>query len=861
MSFNYQYPQADSFPIFSNGIPTTQSTLHQLGWSGYPINTIGSKYTNIDEGVSNPNDNDIIYKSGLRDEINTLHTLNLDFGRAYVVPSSVQVNIRVNISGADSGDAGNLYVRSIDLYNNKSEIIANYMTGPGSPVYSWSEGSQISNQSIILSGSPWNFNSAYIDKLSCNIQLSGAVTGNPNLDNFRLAIYAVELLSSGSVGVETSGLPLFISGPRQVTECLTVIDASGYPINPDTPSGVWLNSVVGYGYVETNNNWWQSVQDGVHNPTDTSYITPLANSILLPIRVSSIINTSELTSWTDHNGQDPATVGYDNWVKAVNSGLTNPVDASYIQSNSSTTLPRNSPGFVFRKPFITCNQTRFGFRCKKVETNDVIYVSSFYLRNSNNTILNQWTASNDAVPITTSLGDYKTSFASTNYNDWTQDNYITFCVSHTGTPPLSGNFLFSEIQLETDFGTVKSPSFYFHAPTMNNYSGGVNFCLRISNNGTAYQGGSDYLTIQNILWKNDNGDTIATFNNVNITPSSTFTNYCSSGYAFQKHVFDRNSITFDLTKQSTSIQHTWDEIFISELEICVTGLDPVHSSYVPLYTFGAGLASSGLDLYIQGHSTSSSGIDLYISGPFPSNSSTTLYAQGYSTINSGVPLYIGGLETYTSGIPLLTTGAYFATSGIPLYIAGPIPQSSWMPLFLKADNIPSINGNVPLFTYSTTNSGLFSKIPLYIGGSGDTNAGMILFLKNEEAYSTSSTMPLFLKTIGNLDGSMTVESGVPLFVGNYYTAVNSGLSLYINNSQQGTSGYIPMSSWMPLYIARDSEGTANRIDLYLKVADVASGIVPLYTFGAYTINSGIPLTISNTHAVNSSTLQLYSHGH
>jgi len=415
----------------------------------------------------------------------------------------------------------------------------------------------------------------------------------------------------------------------------------------------------------------------------------------------------------------------------------------------------------------------------------------------------------------------------------------------------------------SDGDYYSSPILKFNAPTMNNIDN-VTACFRARHRIASYDPNFNHkYSVRDVHLTNGNGTTIARWNNYGdpfnefIIHSGELTNYCMSGVPTSLSAFTatNNSLTFSVSYAS-GLNPIVD---FSEIEICVTGLDPVHSSFIPLYINGVGAANSGLDLYVAGHETSNSGIDLYISGPYPDNSGLSLYVLGHSIDNSGLPLYVAGHESSNSGIPLYIDGVFTANSGIPLFIKGPIPHDASMPLFVKQDPIPNIAKGMSLFTYSTTNSGLFNTFPLFVAGTGDLNTSMPLYLKGPDHSDISASMPLFLKTIGNLDGSLTVDSGIPLYLHNAWVSENSGIPLYIS-VQSGTEGAVPLNASMPLFIARDSEGYASMIPLYLKVADTTNSGLPLYTFGAYLENSGLSLVIPNVTDSETNSINLFTHG-
>lgn len=816
---NYQYPSQDK-------LVTT--------WSGVSNNTL--KYTNIDEGISSVNLNDYLYKSGLVSEINGRHSLQFTTGALHVLPSSIFYNINVNASSSNILNTGDLFLERALLLDSNSGIIAQYeYKSAGEPTYSWGLTSDFSTKNVVLSG--FTTDSSYFGSTSCDIRLSGNFSATlPTVDNFKLSISAFEFLSSGVIGVDFSGIPLYISGPRAVADCLKVIDASGYPVNPDTPIQTWINEQGSY--VENSTIWWKSVGSGVHTPNDQTYIKILIDSYERPVGVSG---TREATSWLTE--VDATVTPYSTAsIYAINSGTTTPVDGSYWKRvwNFDVNHSGFSPEILFERP-TGYNFGRLKARIRAQMTGtDYVRLDNFKLYDNTRSIISQFS---DSFTLDTSIQDYETGFINKNNLDFSPiNNYLTFDVFSSNGTFASGQARFMEVDLYFEPNYIASPSFYFHAPTINNLNAGATTCFRME----SVAGTEIPVTLSNVKLKSPTDITLITFDDLTPTvPVSSFQNFCtrSLNNTTNSGFIDRSYLTFTTAVPSG---YNINDVLFSEIELCCSGLDPSSSGNIPLYISGPGEANpSGIPLYIYGNESSNSGISLFING--------------HSTNNSGVPLYVGGFLTSSSGIPLYTYGHLSTNSGLPLYINGHGQSSGWMPLFLKAQTIPGASGSVPLSIWSTTNSGLFKTLPLYVGGSGSASTSMPLYLLGQHHYDTSANMPLFLKTIGNLDGSLTVESGVPLFLGNYWTSQNSGIPLYIQVAS-GTDGAVPVSSWMPLYIARDTESTANNISMYLKVSDVGSGVIPMYIHGAFTINSGIPLVIPSVLVRNSSTITLYNHG-
>lgn len=820
------------------------SDLYVTEWFGSPNNT--SKYTNIDEGITSPTLTDTVWKSGLVSQINGRNSFQFGMGGLHVIPSSCFLNLNINASSSNVA-TGNLYLERALLLDSNSGIIASYeYKNFGEPAYTWGISSEYTTNNVVLSG--FGNSSRYFNNTSCDIRLSGNFSATaPSTDNFKISVSALEFLSSGTISVEYSGMPLYLKAPGPVTECLTITDASGYPIGANTLNS-WVNEAGSY--VENDTTWWRSVGSGTHTPNDNTYIRPSIQGYQHPSGIGSLRTTP--VPWLNENSQQLNTGGF--YVNSINSGISSPVDISYFKTTAIPGISglQESPELLFRGP---TNLTSVGvqFRAHRHSTADTFTIKNVKLKNSAGTVLHTYS---DELTVGGELETLAVSSQASTSAEWSADNNILIFDVYTSPASFmisSGTLRITEIDIVTEVEEITSPNLYFRRPTLSNINGGSTACFRVGND----SGQIFPVTLRNISWRDSDENLITNFPDVTITPSS-YENFCTSpAYPSLSYINDVNFLRFQMSVPSGN---SLSNVKVSEIEVCNTGLDPISSSYIPLYTYGVGTSNSGLDLYIRGYATQSSGLDLFINGPFTYSSGIPLFTKGLDVKSSGIPLYTSASETISSGIPLFTNGVGFSSSGIPLYTQGPIPSNSYMPLFLKTDTIPSTFGSVPLYTYSTSGSGLFNTIPMFIQGTGDLNTYMPLFLKGQESDSTSSNMPLFLKTIGNLDGSMTVESGLPLFLGNYWSSQSSGVPLYVQ-VQSGTLGAIPTSASMPLFIARDSEATANFLPLTIKVADTQNSGIPLYTFGAFLYNSGIPLVIPSTKDSSTQSLTTYIHGY
>lgn len=286
--------------------------------------------------------------------------------------------------------------------------------------------------------------------------------------------------------------------------------------------------------------------------------------------------------------------------------------------------------------------------------------------------------------------------------------------------------------------------------------------------------------------------------------------------------------------------------------------------------------------YTVGADTHSSGCTLYIGGHSPINSGCDLFTQGHGVIDSGCPLFLDSYRT-SSGIPLYTTSAGPHNSSCPLYIFNSVPVSSGhtlyefghgvgisgitlflhgsgadpiqtaMSLYTTGLDLPDKTGSVPLYMYATPfgTGGSTSTIPLFINSENDPRYQLNLFVQGKGGNETQ-ILNLFLCN------DTGIASDINLFLKNNYVEVNSGISLYLECS--GTEGAMPVNASMPLYMARDSEGFAGVIPLYIRVPEGQSSGIGLFIDGETTASSGLTLVMPNTYGTTTNGIRLFTHG-
>jgi hypothetical protein len=269
------------------------------------------------------------------------------------------------------------------------------------------------------------------------------------------------------------------------------------------------------------------------------------------------------------------------------------------------------------------------------------------------------------------------------------------------------------------------------------------------------------------------------------------------------------------------IKFVYHNIFETDNELIFSSEETQDTSDImPMYVYGLDISSGNIPLYTYGYGTDSGNFPMYISGVYSTSDNINLYIEGLTT-----PLETG---TPTSGI-------------FNLYTSGP-PRTA-------------ASGEIPLFLWSTTNSGAFATTPLLTGyeeGYADPTHTMNLFLKTSEFGTYSTSFDLFL------GHDTTTSSGVNLFLGNYWLENSGNVNLYMC-APVGTYGAVPLSGQMNLYIARTYEGMTASQNMYLKVNEGYNDYCYLSISGSVSSSSNINLYTKSYSTINSGLL-LYNHG-
>lgn len=224
--------------------------------------------------------------------------------------------------------------------------------------------------------------------------------------------------------------------------------------------------------------------------------------------------------------------------------------------------------------------------------------------------------------------------------------------------------------------------------------------------------------------------------------------------------------------------------------------------------------------------------------PASANNNITLYMSGAPITTSYIDLYIN--SSFASGdTTLFINGAGTSTDNITLYLEGGTKDAE-MPLYIYSQPPGEMDGNIPLYMWATTNSGVANGITLFIGEnapSGVKEAGMGLFTMGPESAALTGSMPLYLR-------SETPSQAQPLtlYCYNAYTEATGVLTMFMR-APSGTLGAIPYSGTMNLFISRDSESIAGGADLYIEGPRSIDTSIPLSITGGTPYFSSIPLSI------------------
>lgn len=237
--------------------------------------------------------------------------------------------------------------------------------------------------------------------------------------------------------------------------------------------------------------------------------------------------------------------------------------------------------------------------------------------------------------------------------------------------------------------------------------------------------------------------------------------------------------------------------------------------------------------------------------------STSLNVQQGLTINPDFVFEISSELTQIS--PVRIEAGCDNVCELGVHITVPTRITSLMPLFLKTEELGTTSGSLPLFTFSTGNSGISNSLPLYLesaSGAADHPSGtMPLFLCAPDSIGISGTMPLYLNSTHN-----SWAGSLDLYLCN--EIVFSGIPLYtiggVSDGSYSMAGAAISSGDMVLFINRP---TSNILPLYLRgPGTLDSGVLDLYVAGASPASGLLPLAMPVTYDRKTSVITLYTHG-
>lgn len=864
------------------------------------------RWSVVDEGTVTPDETNYIWGSGLKSKFQTTYgTIGFEFTRHNILPSSTSLNMLCSISGVPTASGEINFVQATYEVHNNNESEGFRYTGNYYNIntpYKIFVNSGISLLNIPMSGTPCQSLTGQ-EMQQLRVYYSGVLhTSSPSTDNFQLNFYAMDIFNSGYTGVANSGVPLFLKAQDLVTEC--IVPVSSYTrTDTGSPSfNTWLANPNLYdAAVRTpeqsnqggNHSFTWNIDDGVHSPIDSDYIYYSGGSLnsysprLIfnkpTINADRMISSHICFRLVDQNRPTDVSGNYiQDYLYISNIQLKDEVtDNKIVQYNDFVITPHNGLGgqdFINvcsepsgfnmnlwgNRAYLQFEQNRYWGPSTTPGSSSVLYSeieiccsgldpfmsgsvplytqghipdnSSIPLYVYGNDSFNSGiplyaagpfpnnsgiplytngiTTANSSIPLYVRCEPIIHCIVPTSSNvatgaragQWKNElNQIASnSLFHTSInsgihTPDDNSFIFASGLNNTglDYSLVHSPLLYFNRPQHGFINQlGSHVCYRLKRDD--YPNSGFYLS-QGLVDENT-GKEIVSWQDLYIIPGSSYSIYCTSPSSINFQNWTpggRGYFQFSIEKDDL---YNPSGIKFSEIEICTSGI----------------------------------GVAEYI------------------------PLFINGHQTSNSGIPLTVTGHTSSSSGIPLYISGPLGSNVSMPLFVKVQEPGTIGSGLPLNIWSSTNSGLFSTIPLFIGGSGDLQGSMPLFMKGPLFGESSAGMPLFLK-MGNLNGTISADGGIPLYLQNSNIEASSYIPLYLA-VQSGTPGAIPVNASMPLFMARDGEGYASSLPLYIKVADMATSGLAMYVDGVYTSNNGIPLVIPGTYDVKTSPLKLYVNG-
>jgi hypothetical protein len=367
--------------------------------------------------------------------------------------------------------------------------------------------------------------------------------------------------------------------------------------------------------------------------------------------------------------------------------------------------------------------------------------------------------------------------------------------------------------------------------------------------------GDDQLFIDEVYFYDKNGVTIAhntsMENQLNVPNDRPFKTRNSGELIINEAArnfwdLSQTSITFQINIVGTGVDLSLVYLHGVEIEAVGYTYDIANTGALPLFIAGTGVPiNSGISLYLQ-QNQELADIDLFTEGMIAESGLIPLFVEG-GTANNNVDLYLD---------------AHLAdASGIDLYVKGSIGDEYFesMPLYTKGPILHSGTQDITLFTWSTTNSGVFNNIPLYMkvreSGIGEPyNENMPLFTKGPAYGEYAEGMPLFTKNVIPQRGG-----NLPLFAGNYTQSGENSVNLYVSGGGT-TEGALPYAEGMPLFMARNANSLDKKLDLYLRVNDSSFDSMDLYLNATYKSNDNLPLVLPNTESSGNREFNLYTHG-
>lgn len=186
-----------------------------------------------------------------------------------------------------------------------------------------------------------------------------------------------------------------------------------------------------------------------------------------------------------------------------------------------------------------------------------------------------------------------------------------------------------------------------------------------------------------------------------------------------------------------------------------------------------------------------------------------------------------------------------------------------MNLYMGSVEPNSSSGNIPLYTQGTPigTGQLFGTIPLFIDGRNSESGLFNLYIGGKQnPVGINDNLNLFIGESRSVDSSGWVYKTAPLYIANSSVIESNNITFYIHGPQVGSSGFIPASSIMNLFINRQYESVSHNLPLYIAGPSGYNETLTLFLEGQPNSRNNIPMYVQADAQDNTSNIILYTHG-